>query len=127
MSELAERVRGRIREEMARRDLSQQGVADLIKWTQSRVAQKLNGRTPITMDELSSLGFAVGLQPTEIVRDRGLEFCSEMAPHELRVLERLRQLTPAMREAFLTLLEAKATEARQATPKKALLGKPRHR
>lgn len=111
MSDVPERVRLRLRDEMTRRHLSQQDVADTLKWTQSRVAQKLTGRTPITLEELEALCFGVGLPPTEAVRDHGLEFCAEMTPSELRLLERMRQLTPPQRDAILTVLDV-ATKTR---------------
>lgn len=127
MSDLADRARQRIRDEMAKRHLSQQDVADLIKWTQSRVAQKITGRTPITLDELEALAFAVALAPVEIIRDRGMEFFAEMAPYELRVLEKLRELPKHVREAYLEVLSVKASEEKHAAPKKPLFGKPRAR
>ncbi len=107
MSSLNERVRERLRVEKAKRDLSERDIAELIDWTQSRVAQKLSGRTPITLDELDSLCFALGLVPTEAVRDQGLEFCAEMAPFELRLLEKLRKLDAPTRDAILLLLDVK--------------------
>lgn len=125
MSVLGERVRLRLREELARQKLSQPDVADLIGWTQSRVAQKLTGRTPITLDELEALAFAVGMSPTELIRDRGFEFCAEMTPSEFKALQQLRLLLPPLRKAFETMLEAKAAETRQASPRRPILGKPK--
>lgn len=120
--DIAERVRARIRDEMHRRDLSQQAVADTLQWTQSRVAQKLTGRTPITLEELELLCFAVGVSPTEAVRDHGLEFCAEMTPTELRLFERVRQLPPPVFEAVLVLLDVRSPktriESRHAAPVK---------
>lgn len=105
--DLSERVRRRLREEMTRRDLSQQDVADLVKWTQSKVAQKLTGRTPITLEELEALCFGVTLSPVEAVRDHGLEFCADLTPTELRILEHLRHIPQAERDAFLVVLRVK--------------------
>lgn len=101
---LNERVLERLRTEIARRKTSQRDIAGFVDWTQSKVAQKMNGRTPITLDELESLCFAVGLSPVEAVRDHGLEFCAEMKPSELRILERIRQLDHATLEAITHLL-----------------------
>jgi transcriptional regulator with XRE-family HTH domain len=92
---------------MKRQDLTQLEVAQLIEWTQSKVAQKLTGRTPITLEELSALCFALGIQPTEAVRDRGLEFCAELVPHELRLLENFRRVEPRIRESIAQLLDFK--------------------
>jgi transcriptional regulator with XRE-family HTH domain len=105
--DMAERVRRRLREEMDRRDLSQQDVADLITWTQSKVAQKLTGRTPITLDELEALCFGVSITPVEAVRDHGLEFVADLTPTELRLLQRLRQLPRHELDAVMTLIHLK--------------------
>lgn len=108
MSEdFADRVRQRLRDEKAAKNLSEREIAELIQWTQSKVAQKLSGRTPITLAELDALCFALSLSATEAVRDRGLEFCAELAPHELRLLENLRRLDPATRDAVLQIANVK--------------------
>jgi transcriptional regulator with XRE-family HTH domain len=129
VADFKERVRERLREEKASKGLSERDIADLIQWTQSKVAQKLSGRTPITLEELEALCFALSLSPTEAVRDRGLEFCSELTPTELRTLEKLRGLDPTTRAAFLQLLDVKVKVAqpeRYATPvKNSVLGRPR--
>lgn len=124
---LGERVRLLLREEKARKKLSEREMADLIQWTQSRVAQKLSGRTPITLDELESLCFALGLSPTEAVRDRGLEFCAEMTPSELRLLERLRQLPRPALDGIMAILQIApaSVERRGVTAPKKILGTPR--
>lgn len=108
---LNERVRRRLKEEKERRDLSERDLSGILNWSQSRVAQKLGGRTPITLDELEALCFGLSLLPSEAVRDRGLEFCAEMTPTELRALEALRSATEATRGAILTLLHVKSTTA----------------
>lgn len=132
MSDFAEQVIARIREAQQKQGLSQQDIADLIGWTQSRVAQKLTRRSPTTLEELEALCFAVGLSKVEAVRDHGLEFAAEMTPSELRILERLRQLPGWGRDAILALLRlAELTappEQRGATKRKPpISGKPRYR
>lgn len=104
MDGLNDRVRQRLKDEKARRHLSERELAQLLSWSQSKVAQKFAGRTPITLDELDALCFALSLAPTEAVRDHGLEFCAEMTPTELRFLERLRQLPPEVRDGLFGLL-----------------------
>lgn len=101
---LNDRIRERLKEEKARRHLSERDIGQLINWSQSKVAQKFSGRTPITCDELEALCFALSIAPTEAVRDHGVEFCAEMTPMELRYLERLRQLPPETRNALMGLL-----------------------
>lgn len=114
---LAERARRRLRDEMIQKHLSQRDLSDLLGgaeagWSQSRIAKVLNGRVDLTINALEALAFAVGLSPTEIVRDHGLEFCAEMLPHELRLLEHFRQQTPDTRDALLKILKvAKVTHA----------------
>lgn len=104
-SGLNERVRQRLREEAGKRKLSHRTLAAFLNWGQPKVTQKLTGRTPMTLNEFAALCFAVGLQPTEAVRDRGLEFSAEMTPTELRVLELFRQLPKAASEGLLTFLQ----------------------
>ena len=104
----SEQARLRIREEMARRDLSQREVAELLRWSQSRVAKLLTGRVELGVEDLDGLCFAVGISAVEALRDHGLEFCAEMTPTELRILERIRQLPRPVFEAVMTLLNVKA-------------------
>lgn len=111
MATLAERVRDKIKDEMARKHLSQRDVAGLLGWSQSRIAKLMTGRVELGIDDLEGLSFAVGLAPTEVVRDRGLEFCAEMTPTELRLLERYRQSPNAVKDALLTLMDVKVRTA----------------
>ena len=110
-NDLNTRVRMRLRDEKAKLKFSEQDIAGMLRWSQPRVAQKLSGRTDITLNELEALAFALSISPSEAVRDRGLEFMAEMTPTELRVLERLRQMSPTDRDAFIHLLGAKARAA----------------
>ena len=103
------RARARIRAEMETRHLSQRDVAGILGWTQSRVSKNLNARVELGLDDLESLCFAVGITLTEAVRDHGLEFCAEMTPSELRILERIRQLKPDVLQAVMTLIQVNAT------------------
>lgn len=103
------RARARIRSEMEKRHLSQRDVAGILEWTQSRVSKNLNARVELGVDDLESLCFAVGITLTEAVRDHGLEFCAEMTPHELRILERIRQLRADVLDAVMTLIQVNTT------------------
>lgn len=118
MPRLSEQVRLRIREEMTRKKMSQRDVAGILDWSQSRVAHLLTGRVEMSVDDLAGFGFALSLQATELVRDRGLEFVAEMTPSELRIFERLRQATPEDRAAIVQLLRVAQAEVRRALPKK---------
>jgi transcriptional regulator with XRE-family HTH domain len=118
MENLNDRVRERLRVEKDRRKISERDIADLIGWNQSRVSQKLTGRTPITVEELGTLCFALGLSPVEAMRDPGMEFVSEMTPTELKIHEKIRTLTPDQRAAMLTMLHIAQPDARRALPPK---------
>lgn len=126
---VADRARRRVREEMDRQHLNQSDIAGRLGWTQTRVSKILNGKIELGVDDLGALCFALGLSLTEAVRDHGLEFCAEMQPTELRMLERFRQLTPRQRDNWLGLFEVVGPhtrlEERRAMPKKPLLTKGR--
>lgn len=111
MPDLNDRVRDRLRTEKAARKLSERDIAGLLQWSQPKVAQKLSGRTPMTLNEFEALCFALSLSPTEAVRDQGLEFCAEMTPTELRALEGLRRLPMNTRDAILHLIDARLRSA----------------
>lgn len=112
MASLSEQVRARLREEMARKKLSQRDVANLIGWSQSKVAHQLTQRTEIKIDDLAALCFALDLSVTEAVRTPGLEFVADMTPSEFRIWERIHQLLPHERDALLTVLDLKKPKAR---------------
>lgn len=126
---LNDRVRQRIREEAAKRKLSHRTLAGFLGWGDPKVTQKLTGRTPMTLNELDALCFAVGIAPTEAVRDRGLEFVAEMTPTELRLLELIRKLPKPAYDGLLHFLQVDQretqVEGRGLTPKRSLYGKPR--
>ena len=114
----SERARLRVRDEMARKHLSQRDVAGILDWSQARVSKNLNARVEMGVDDLAALCFAVGIPITEAVRDHGLEFCAEMTPTELRLLERIRQLPPNVVEGLMGLLSVRPntrTEERGVT------------
>jgi len=123
----SERALQRIKDEMAKQRLSQRDIADLLRWSQSKVSKVMKRRSVLGVDDLSALCFAVGIPMTEVLRDRGMEFYAEMTPTEVRALEMLRSLAPEYREAFLLMLRANIPEIRRATPTKSILGKPRPR
>jgi len=125
----SDQARLRVREEMERQKMSQREMSDLLKWSQSRVAKILTGRVELTLDDLEALCFAVGLSVTEAVRDHGMEFCAEMTPTELRILERMRQLPQPVTDSLLQLLDVKTNtrqqERRAAQPRPKRGPKPR--
>jgi transcriptional regulator with XRE-family HTH domain len=115
------RACARLRTEMERTKLSQSDIANRLGWRASRVSKLLGGVTLMSVDDLEALCGAVGIAVTEAVRDHGLEFCAEMTPTEMRVLERFRQLKPDMRDAVMTVLAVNANtmmQQRRAVPQK---------
>jgi transcriptional regulator with XRE-family HTH domain len=114
MARRSEDVRRRLREEMARLKMSQRDVAGLLNWSQSKVAHQLTGRVEMSVDDLAAFCFALNLSVAEAVRDQGLEFVAELTPTELRLLERIRQLTPPEVDAVMTLLAVQTKTRRQA-------------
>lgn len=126
------RARRRVREEIEKRGLSQNDVANLLKWSESRVSKLLNGKIELGLDDLAALCFAVDLSLVEAVRDQGLEFCADMTPTELRILQRLRESDKTYYEAVLTVLGVRqtltTTERYASKPvEHNKLGKPRPR
>lgn len=102
---LNDRARARLKEQKTHLGFSERDLAGMLGWSQARVAQKFCGRTPITLNELDAFCTVLNLSPTEVVRDPGLEFVADLTPTELRLLERVRQLPPVLRESVLNLLE----------------------
>jgi transcriptional regulator with XRE-family HTH domain len=108
---------------MQRRKLNQADLAGQIGWTQSKVSKVLNGDVTLTLEDLEALCFGVGLRLTEAVRDHGMEFCAEMTPTELRIVEGLRHRGPKVVAAILEVLFLRAPDAPQAMPLRKKTGK----
>lgn len=119
MATLNDRVRERLRDEKDRLKLTREDLGTFCKWTPTKVSQKLNGVSPITVDEMEAFCFAMNLQPTEVVRDRGLEFVAEMTPTELRLLEIIRALPRQAFDGLLHFLQVQqGAEKRQSVKKR---------
>lgn len=126
--QLADTARLRMREEMLRRGLNQRELSAQLDWSQGRLGKVLTGRTDLKVNDMAAVCQVLGLSVVEAVRDRGLEFCAEMTPTELRTLERIRQLPKAI-EAIMTLLDVRThtkVEERGAAPRRPPRG-PRKR
>ena len=109
MPRRSEDIRIRLRDEMSRQRLSQRDVAGMLGWSQSKVAHILTGHVEMNVDDLAEMCSVLRLSLTEAVRDRGLEFCADLTPTELRILERVRQLPSSLVDAFMLLLDIKKT------------------
>src|SRR5215204_2060480 len=107
MPRRSEDIRIRLRDEMSRQRLSQRDVAGMLGWSQSKVAHILTGHVEMNVDDLAEMCSVLRLSLTEAVRDRGLEFCADLTPTELRILERVRQLPSNLVDAFMLLLDIK--------------------
>lgn len=85
------RVRGRLRDELTERGMSQRDLAEKLthetgeSWTQSRVGKVLNGDVELKIDDVEVISKALGIFLSEAVRDRGLEFYAELTPTEMRM------------------------------------------
>lgn len=66
---LAEHVRGQIKAEMARRDLTIEGLAGRLEVSTMWVSRRLRGQTPIAVSELERIADALGL-PVESFLER---------------------------------------------------------
>lgn len=123
------RARARLKEEIKRGTLTQTDISVFAGWSQSKVSKILHGQLEMTVDDLEVICRALHLSIVEAVRDHGLEFCAEMTPTELRIHDRIRQLTPDQRAALMTILDVKAQtrmHERRALPKKANPAKALH-
>lgn len=117
---LSEEVRNRIREELGKRKWSFRHAARLLDWNASSVYHLMDGTVEFRVDDVEAFGTILQMRPTELVRDRGLEFVADMTPTELRLFERIRALDPKQRDAIMTVLHIAAPEARRALPKRAV-------
>jgi transcriptional regulator with XRE-family HTH domain len=114
MPRLSEQARERIRDEMQRRQWSQRDLADLLQWSQSKIAKVLNGRVALTVDDLDAIAVRLTLRPAELIRDRGLEFYREMTPSDLRLFQMLDD-RPDLRTHILGMLQV----LREVEPRRA--------
>ncbi len=118
----SQRARHRVREEMHQKNLSQMDLVAFTGWTPSRVSKILHGKIPMTVEDLENLANAVSLPITEVIRDHGVEFCAEMTPSEMRVLDAFRALpTNEDRDAYERVLNVKRlTHERRAASHKTV-------
>jgi len=123
MARLSVEVRSRLREELAKRKLSARAAAKHLGWHPSRVYHLLDGTVEMCVDDLEGFAIILNMRPTELVRDRGLEFAAEMTPTEYRFYERIRELTPQQIDAAMTMLSIMAPPARRAMPAKQSKGR----
>lgn len=106
MEQRADIARMRILEELDRRQLSQRALAGALGWSPSRLGKVLNGKTSLDLNDLAAVCEELRLSLVEVVRDQGMEFCADMTPSEVRLLERIRQL-PETLGAVMLLLDVK--------------------
>ena len=126
----ANRALRRITEEMSAKNLNQTDVAGILGWGPSRVSKILKRKIVLTVDDMAALCFAVSISPVEAVRDHGLEFCAEMTPSELRLVELLRQQSHTLLEGLLSMLMTARrvptrVESRGVTKPRSLYGPTR--
>lgn len=102
----------RIREEMIERGITQTDLAEALGCSQSRIAKIFAKNIRLRLEDVEVLARRVGLTLSEVVRDRGLEFCAELTPTELRVLERIRR-RPRMLDGIMIMLDLQAPDERR--------------
>ncbi len=131
MGERATAVRMRLREEKDRQKMSTRDIAGILGWSQSRVGKILSGRVGLDLDDCESLCFALGIGLTEAVRDRGMEFCAEMTPTEMRLIEMWRKMGKDDRDAHWHIMtahtKAALPESRRAAPQRVVRKRDRAR
>lgn len=110
-SGLNKRVVARLRDELHRRGKTYPEIAEYLGWGVTKVAFKFTGRTPLTLNELEQLCFAIGLQPTEAVREQGLEYVANMSPTELYVHQQYQLAPKPIAEAIVQILKNSASGA----------------
>jgi transcriptional regulator with XRE-family HTH domain len=59
----------RLREQKTRLRVSQRAISEMLGWSQSKVAQKMSGRTRISVDELDALCGALEIRPENVLDD----------------------------------------------------------
>lgn len=123
---LTARVLRRLADEMRQRHLTQADIGEAIGMTQSAVSKWFKRRVEIRVDDLEPLAQAVGLSVVELVRDPTMEFMAELAPTELRILERIRQ-RPHVRDALLVLLEMTPPKPPASPKSRSFVGRGRTR
>jgi len=103
------RIRGRLKDELRERDISQRELADKltrdtgVQWNQAKIGKVLNGDVELKVDDLDAIARSLGIFISEAVRDRGLEFYAEMTPTALRMLTVFRQKPLAFQQAIQIL------------------------
>ena len=117
MASRSEDARFRLKEEMKRQRLVQRDLAGLVNWSQSKVAKVLGGHVVLSVEDLCTLCFALNISVVEVLRDKGMEFCADMTPTELRIHERIRGLPSDMQMAVMKVLHITEAEPRRALPK----------
>ncbi len=121
---LTQRILIRVREEMARQELSQRDIAAFTAISESKISKIMHGTVELSVEDADRLCRAVNLSPAEAVRDRGMEFCAEMTPTEMRLLELWRAMSKADHDVYWYLMtthtKAAPLESRRALPQRAV-------
>lgn len=60
---VAERIAGNVRAEVARRRVTQEQLADVLRLTQQGVSRRMTGQVAFDATELALLGQALGVEP----------------------------------------------------------------
>ncbi|HXU05231.1 MAG TPA: hypothetical protein VN903_29935 [Polyangia bacterium] len=105
--DVLQRVRARVRDELAHRRISQRVAAERLSlhtgelWTQSKVHKILTGEVGLQFVDLVAFARVIDISLVELVRDPGLEFSAEMTPSEMKLVAAVRdkpRILPALLE-----------------------------
>jgi hypothetical protein len=91
--DVSQRVRARVRDELAHRKISQRVAAERLEqytaepWSQSKVHKILTGEVELKVDDLAALARVLDLSLADVMREPGREFVADLTPSELRLIE----------------------------------------
>lgn len=123
-----ERVRRRIRALLDEVAMTQVEFAERMGKSAAWSYKCLNGGSWLGLDDLDKAANVLGVQPADLVRNPEDEMV-ELSFAERRLIEALRKLPQAARDALLVLVKADTTPYKPpfepASPPKPIFGKPR--
>jgi hypothetical protein len=107
---VSQRVRARVRDELAHRRISQRLAAERLSqntgelWSHSKVQKILTGEVELKVDDLAAFARVLNLSLADLMREPGREFVADLTPSELKVLEAIRDMSPRRLAAFLEII-----------------------
>lgn len=109
----------RILELRKARGLSEDALADLLRWQKSKVHRLENGATVLGLDDMRAIAGVLGLKPTELLNDEDVEYRAGEAEEIVRGA--LAQISVDDREMFVRACLDITRVARRLAPGKAVM------